>query len=211
MAEAWRLKGEYLENCNCTFLCPCLLGPRNAAGAPAVRPTEGTCDVPLVFSIESGRFGSVSLDGTRAGLAVHTPGPMGEGNWTAGVYVDAQGTVEQRRALEQIFTGRAGGPMGRVAGLVATWLPTRAVPIEFAKQGRRRSAKIAGVLDVEIEGIEGPDGAETWLDNVRHMVARRLAAATATRSTYRDHGLVWDNTGRNGHYAAFEWTGGGDR
>jgi hypothetical protein len=211
MAETWWVKGEYLENCNCTFLCPCLLGPRSAAGAPTARPTEGTCDVPLVFWIESGRFGNVPLDGTRACLAVHTPGPMGEGNWTAGVYVDAQATVEQQRALEAIFAGRAGGGIGVVARLVTTWLPTRVLPIEFAKQGRRRSAKIAGVLDVEIEGIEGRDGSESWLDNVKHLVSSRLAAATATRSSYRDHGFAWDNTGRNGHYAAFEWTGGSAR
>ena len=209
MAEQWRITGEYLENCNCEFLCPCLLGPRNAAGGPIARPTEGTCDVPVVFSIESGRFGGVALDGTHVALAVHTPGPMGEGNWTAGVYVDARATAEQQQALESIFTGRAGGVMGGVARLVSTWLPTRTVPIQFAKEGRRRSAKIPGVLDVEIEGIEGRvGGAEVWLDNVKHFVSGRLAAAKATRSSFKDHGLDWNNTGRNGHYAPFEWTGG---
>ena len=209
MADQWEMKGEYLENCNCEFLCPCLLGPRNAAGAPVARPTDGTCDVPVVFAIATGRFGSVALDGTRVALAVHTPGPMGEGNWTAGLYVDERATPEQRRALESIFTGRAGGVMGGVARLITTWLPTRAVPIEFAKDGRRRSAKIPGVLDVEIEGIEGRDGrSEVWLDNVKHFVSSRLAAARATRSSYQDHGFAWNNTGRNGHYAPFEWSGG---
>jgi len=85
------------------------------------------------------------------------------------------------------------------------------VHIAFERQGRRRSAKIVDMLDVEVEGIEGPDGAESWLDNVRHLVARRLAAAKATRSSYRDHGVAWDNTGRNGHYAPFDWTGASDR
>src|SRR5262249_47943780 len=112
-----------------------------------------------------------------------------------------------QRALEQIFTGRAGGVMARLASLVTTWLPTRAVPIEFTREGRRRSARIPGVLDVEVEGIEGRDGSETWIDNVKHFVSSRLAAAIAGRSSYRDHGYVWDNTGRNAHYAAFEWTG----
>ena len=54
MAERWRIAGEYLENCNCEVLCPCLLGPRSATGALA-RPTEGHCDVPVVFQIRSGR------------------------------------------------------------------------------------------------------------------------------------------------------------
>lgn len=97
--------------------------------------------------------------------------------------------------------------MAGISRLITKWLPTRTVPIEFDKRGRRRSARIPGVLDVEIEGIEGRDGAETWLDNVKHFVATRLAAARATRSSYTDHGLTWNNTGRNGHYSHFEWRG----
>src|SRR2546427_8532336 len=208
MAEPWTIKGEYLENCNCEVLCPCLLGPRNARGGAMARPTEGTCDVPVVFAVERGRFGTVALDGTHAALVVHTPGPMGEGNWTAGVYVDERATADQRRALESIFAGRAGGVMANIAALVTTWLPTRTVAIHFAKQGRKRSARIPGVLDVEIEGIEGRDGSEVWIDKVRHFVSSRLAAARATRSTYTDHGFDWSNVGRNGHYSAFDWSGG---
>jgi hypothetical protein len=207
MAETWQIEGEYLENCNCEFLCPCLLGPRSPAGGPLARPTEGVCDVPVVFAIHTGRFGTVPLDGTHAALVVHTPGPMGEGNWTAGLYLDARATTEQQRALESIFTGRSGGAMAGLARLITKWLPTRVAPITFAKQGRRRSATIPGVLDVEIEGIEGRDGSEAWLDNVKHFVATRLAAARATRSSYTDHGFAWNNTGRNGHYAPFAWRG----
>ena len=206
MADAWRIKGEYLENCNCDVLCPCLLGPRNARGGALARPTQGVCDVPIVFAIDSGRAGDVDLAGTHAALAVHTPGPMGEGHWTAGVYVDERATPVQREALETIFRGRAGGVMAGIAALVTTWLPTRVVPIELVKQGRKRSARIPGILDVEIEGIEGRNGAEVWIDNVRHFAGSRLAAARATRSTYQDHGFRWCHEGLNGHYAAFEWS-----
>src|SRR5207249_3104255 len=71
-----------------------------------------------------------------------------------------------------------------------------------------RSARIGDHLEVEIEGIEGrqPD-TETWIDNVRHPVSTRLAAARAVRMSYRDHGLNWNHTGRNGHYSAFVWSG----
>ena len=207
-APAWRIAGEYLENCNCEVLCPCLLGPRNARGGPAARPTEGHCDVPLVFAIARGRYGDTPLDGTHAALAVFTPGAMGDGDWTVATYVDAGAGVAQQQALEAIFGGRAGGPLARFAPLIGSRLPTRVAPITFGQEGRRRWAAIPGVLDVEVEGIEGvAPGTETWIDNVRHFVARRLAAARATRSAYRDHGFAWANAGRNGHYAAFEWTG----
>ncbi len=207
MAEQWQIRGEYLENCNCEFLCPCVLGPRNAKGAPLARPTEGHCDVPFVFQIQAGEYGRVGLGGTHVALGIFTPGPMGEGNWSVGLYLDERASAEQRVALETIFTGQAGGTMARVATLTGTRLPTRVVPIQFRKDRRHRWASIPGVLDVELEGVEGRDGAECWLDNVKHLVSGRLAAAKAIRSSYRDHGFTWNNTGRNGHYAAFEWSG----
>ncbi|MDX1376986.1 MAG: DUF1326 domain-containing protein [Burkholderiales bacterium] len=208
MADAWWLKGEYLENCNCEVLCPCLLGPRNARGGAMARPTEGHCDVPLVFRIDAGAAGSIALGGTHVALAAYTPGAMGEGNWRVALYLDAAASDAQRAALERIFSGRSGGVMARIAATVGEWLPARVVPIEFGIDGRRRWARIPGVLDVEIEGIQGatPEGA-SWIDNVRHFVSRRLAAARASRGTYEDHGWHWNNAGRNGHYAAFDWQG----
>jgi hypothetical protein len=114
-----------------------------------------------------------------------------------------------RRALEAIFSGQAGGPFGRVSTIVTERLPTRAVAIEFGNERRRRWARIGGgVLDCELEGVEGRQpGTESWIDNVKHPVSPRLAAARATRGAYHDHGWTWDNTGRNGHYSRFEWTG----
>jgi hypothetical protein len=209
MADSWRIEGEYLENCNCEVLCPCLLGPRNAQGGAAARPTEGHCDVPMVFQIARGSYGAVDLGGTHAALAISTPGAMGEGNWTMGVYVDVHASPPQREALEKIFSGRAGGVLGRISALVTHALPTQSASIEFGRSGRKRWAKIGGgILDCELEGIEGrqPDS-ETWIENVKHPVSSRLAAARAVRGIYRDHGFTWNNGGRNGHYSSFIWTG----
>ena len=97
--------------------------------------------------------------------------------------------------------------MGRLEGPVGRHLPTRAVPIRFEAEGRRRSAEIPGVLEITVEGIEGLGGTESWLDNVRHLVSDRLAIAKTIKGLYRDHDLDWDNAGRNGHYASFAWEG----
>ena len=209
MAAQWRLVGEYFENCNCEVLCPCIIGPRNERGGALARPTEGHCDVPFVFHIEQGALGSVRLDGLGAALAVHTPGAMGAGNWSEGLDLDERADPAQRGALETIFRGDAGGPPARLALLVTTRWPTRFVPIQFEKSGRRRRAVIPDLLDIEIEGVQGADRlGEVWLENVAHPVSRRLAVARATRSAYRDHGVTWNNTGRNAHYAPFDWAGG---
>ena len=74
MATAWRLSGDYFENCNCNVVCPCLISP---AAPFTARPTEGVCDLALAFHIDQGSYGDVSLAGLNVALAVYAPGPMG--------------------------------------------------------------------------------------------------------------------------------------
>ena len=71
MAEQvqWQLSGDYFENCSCSVVCPCLV---SAAAPLTSRPTEGVCNVPLIFHIESGRYGDVALDGLNVALAIQT-------------------------------------------------------------------------------------------------------------------------------------------
>src|SRR5215467_3231826 len=71
----WQLSGDYFENCSCTVVCPCLV---STAAPLTSRPTEGVCNVPLIFHIDSGRYGDVALDGLNVALAVQTPGPMAD-------------------------------------------------------------------------------------------------------------------------------------
>ena len=50
MAAQWQLSGDYFENCNCDVVCPCLV----SKNAPlTARPTEGECNVALIFHIDS--------------------------------------------------------------------------------------------------------------------------------------------------------------
>ncbi len=208
MAETWSIRGEYMESCNCEVLCPCLLGKRDERGSALARPTEGHCDVPMLFQIHDGHYGQVRLNGTLVGLAIYTPGPMGLGDWTFALYLDERATPPQREASEKIFSGQSGGAVGRFFGpLIKHRLPNRVVPMELGRDGRKGWARIPGILDVEYEGIEGLDGAASWLDNLRHFVSRRLYTCRSTRSVFRDHGLDWNNAGRNAYYANFEWSG----
>jgi hypothetical protein len=205
----WRLRGEYVENCNCDLFCPCLLGPRDPArGLPLARPSAGHCDLPAVFHIQTGTHDGLALDGLTVAIAFHIPGRMADGDWQAAPYLPAAATPAQRQALEAIFLGRAGGPMARVALVVGAWQAARVVPIAYHAEGRQRRVEIPGVLSLEIEALAGADGAsEIWISNVRHMACRAMAAALGRRGEYRDHGRRWDHAGKNAHYGPFEWAG----
>jgi len=198
--ESWKIQGEYFESCNCELLCPCLLSQAK------VRPTEGHCDVVLAFHIERGSFGKTDLSGLSAVQALTTPGPMAQGGGTGGVYVDSRASAEQRVALEAIFSGQAGGPPSLLAPMIAHQLPTRAAQIEFSASGDTRKLSIAGITEVTVQGVAGRDGTTVWLDNVTHPYSGRLAAARGTTSTYKDHRLSFDNSGRNGHFSPINWS-----
>ena len=150
MATAWRLSGDYFENCSCSVVCPCLISPKPQLTS---KPTQGVCDVPLAFHINNGQYGDVRLDGLNVVVVVHTPGPMGEGNWTAAAYIDERADDKQTEALGAIFTGAAGGPMAVLAPLIATNLGAKKVPIKYQVDGKKRSAEIPGVLQMAVEPL----------------------------------------------------------
>jgi len=122
--------------------------------------------------------------------------------------VDERATPAQRTALEAILSGRSGGPLTRFAPLFATRLETRSVPITLAVEGRKRTLAIPGIAEITVEGIEGAGGKEVWLENVGHFASRWLAAARGLLSRFRDRAFSFENSGRNGHYSAIEWSSG---
>ena len=101
---AWSLEGEYMENCSCDVLCPCIT---SSMAGPA--DTE-RCLVPLAMHIEKGDKDGLSLDGLNAVLVVDAPQVMGEGGWRVAVYLDERADEEQQAALGQILSGEVGGP-----------------------------------------------------------------------------------------------------
>lgn len=201
----WHFSGDYFENCNCSVVCPCLV----SRSAPLTsRPTEGVCDLALIFHIDRGRYGEVALDGLNVALAVHWPGPMVEGNGSVGAYIDQRADDKQAEALGAIFTGAAGGPMASFAPLISKNLGVKKVPITYRVEGKKRSAEIPAILHMTVDPLPTmhPSG-EIW-GSIGHPISPdRLAFAVgASGNTFSDHGMRWDNSGKNGHYAPISWS-----
>jgi hypothetical protein len=196
----WHLSGDYFENCNCSVVCPCLI---SKAAPLTSRPTEGVCDVAAIFHVEKGSYGEVKLDGLNVALAIHTPGPMGDGNWAVGAYIDQRADEKQTEALGAIFTGAAGGPMAAFAPLIAKNLGAKKVPITYRVEGKKRSAEIPGILRMSVDPLPTmhPSG-EMWANSGAPLPIMGCAGTTPARTgiTRRSAGPIIDypRAGRSG-------------
>ena len=203
---AWQIHGEYFENCNCDVVCPCLFSAREPMTS---HPTAGACEVAFVFHIDEGGFGDVSLGGLNVGLVARTPGPMADGNWQVALYLDDQADEVQGEALQAIFTGAAGGVMANLAPLIGEVLGVRRASINWRKDGRRRSIQVDDVMKLAVHAVPSIDPeAEIWATNAHPFAPGGVAMAVGDEgSTFADHGMRWDNSGKNAHYAPINWSG----
>lgn len=196
----WHIQGEYLENCNCEVLCPC-----GIPGSPQL-PTEGHCDMALAFHIEEGNLNGVDLKDLSFVVVMYTPGKMTEPDWTTALYVDERADEEQRAQLGKILSGEIGGPMERFMALTANFLGTKYVPITFETEDRKRTVSIPSVMEFNVEGIVRQGQSEPMrLENWRPWVPSLVMAKATGTNTYTDHNMNWNNTGKNGYYASFQW------
>lgn len=199
----WRIEGEYMETCNCMFLCPCI-GSNLAA-----RPSEGDCKAAIALRIGKGEKDGVKLDGLSFIVLLHSPGAMAEGNMTVGLIVEERASDDQVKAIADIATGAAGGPMAALAPLVGKVAGVEKRPIRFEKDGMKYRVRAGELVDQAIEGVPGParPGEPIYLDNTCHPVSAKLALAKATRSRFDAFGIRWDDASgmRNGHFAPFAW------
>jgi hypothetical protein len=88
-------------------------------------------------------------------------------------------------------------------------LGIKSVPIEFNVEGKRRWLHIKDAVDLEIEGVNGADpGKESCVVNPAFSAVRRsdLVVARSSKYNYSDHGLEWNNSGKNGFYCRFSYS-----
>lgn len=200
---AWNLSGEYLENCNCDVLCPCIT---SSLAGPA---DQDRCYVPLAMHITKGNNNDVSLDDLGAILVVDSPAVMGSGGWRVALYVDERADETQRQALVAIMSGALGGTPAMLAGLIGEQLGVKFVPITFQSHDDTRRVTVPGIMDFEVTGIRAPDASAVMrIMNVFHPMGTDLPIAQSTTGVFNDpdYGWSFDNTGKNGHYRDFAWS-----
>jgi hypothetical protein len=109
----WSIDGDYIIACSCDYGCPCNFN---------ARPTLGFCEGCSLLRINEGEYDGVRLNGLKCGYASKWSGPIYEGDGVVSFYIDADADEQQKNALTQIITGKAGGTL--FPALAATYSRT---------------------------------------------------------------------------------------
>ena len=107
---AYELEGQLLEVCTCDVLCPCWIG-EDPDG-------DGTYDAIVAYHIERGSVDGLDVSGHTFAILNHIPGNVLAGNWKVAIFVDDAASQEQMNALVNVWSGKLGGPVADLAGLV---------------------------------------------------------------------------------------------
>jgi hypothetical protein len=88
-------------------------------------------------------------------------------------------------------------------------LGVKSVPIEFGIDGKRRRLHIKDLLQLEIAGVVGADpNLDSLVVNPAFSAVpgSNLVVAQSSKYAYNDHGMQWDNSGKNGFYCRFSYS-----
>jgi hypothetical protein len=198
---AWRLEGQYMENCSCDVPCPCTVSLDLGAD-------RDRCNAFLVFQVESGEVDGVDVSGLTVAAVGDTPKVMSEGNWRLGVLIDDKASDEQAEKLGAVFGGQLGGPMEALAPLVSEQLGVERVAMEVSHEDGTHRVKVGDEGEVEVQEIV-PFGKENGepvkLSGIFHPAGEEFTVAKATKSNVSAFGIDIAFEGRSGFASPFSW------
>jgi hypothetical protein len=171
----------------------------------------------LAYHIREGAYGDLRLDGLNVLAVGQFDGNIwaGEARLTLGLYIDARADGRQRDALQQVFSGQAGGFMATFAALVGEVRGLEYVPITFAVADDLAywRAEIPGKVVAAAEALSGPTtppGACVQLLNPPGSEVGPGQVATwgkATANQVEAYGFQWNWAGKSSKHIPFDWTG----
>jgi len=203
MVSKWQMSGSLLGECNCDWGCPC------SFDAP---PTNGGCRGVYTWIIDKGAYGDVKLDGLGVALPGTFPGAVHLGHGTQLVLIDGRAPSAQRKALEALGKGDAGGPFAVLASVTERWLPTIVARFDIRLKGIRSVLRVDSgkIYDLALSRIKNPvtgDEEEVYLDKPTGFTAKRSELGMSTVARFNAPGLEFDNSGQYAEFSKFSYAG----
>jgi hypothetical protein len=206
---SWKLTGTYVENCSCAAICPCTWS------GLTLRATGDRCRAVMTYHLKEGEIESVDVSGLIVGVVIDTPPLMSDGNWTAGLLIDAAASEEQAEKLESVFSGKLGGPPAWLVPLVSEWKGVARIPATHDADGREHRVRFGDMVDitVRVEGGRGilrdPAGLVRLVFEGGHhppSSSNTLTVAPTVRSRVSAFGIEFGGSVISGFTTGFAWS-----
>ena len=199
-SSTWWAKGLLFENCSCHLLCPAHVSFKQ-------RCDGDVCVGHWAIHIAQGRFDTLAIDDLNVAVLYQSPAVMYEGDWRERLYIDERADGPQRKALDSIFSGTAGGPWEILAQFVSTRLDTKFVPVHFEETEDVKQMRVPGVFDTTVKAIRGRHDQHAVLSNLYNVI--HGVTHVLSRGRTRCHDDTFDFTTEKTHalYSDFSWTG----
>ena len=200
---SWWAKGLLFENCSCQLVCPGHIHFDQLC-------THDRCLGYWAIRFDDGHFEDTCLEGVNVVIAYDTPQHMIDGDWIQTIIIDESADEAQRRAVEQILTGTAGGPWAKLHPFVGRLLPTRYEPIVIKDEPTSKRVFIRGLLEGVVKHIRGRerDSAVTF-ENAFNQIHNSTQIICRGDTRYDDGTIVVGNSGTHGLYSRFHWKAAG--
>jgi hypothetical protein len=199
MSPTWFARGLIFENCACTLVCPGHMHFSQLC-------THERCKGFWAFRFDEGAFDGVPLAGLKAVIMYDTPQRMIDGGWTQALVIDESASPDQRRALERLLTGQAGGPWQKLASFVTTQLPAEFRRIDLVDEGPTKRVSIGDRLKGFVTQIRGRDRSKPVVfENCFNQIHAPTQVLAQGDTDYDDGVIVVHNTGTHGLWSTFEW------
>ena len=180
-------------------------------------PTYGDCDGVLAYHIKNGQYGELPLDGLNVLSLAYFKGNIWAGatKITISMFFDERANLQQREALQMIFSGRAGGFMAEIANVIGEVRGIEYAPIKFeiADDLSYWSAEIPGKVLAKAEALTGPTtppGKRVQTINPPGSEVGPGGVATWGKSLADEAdamGFKWGRKGRSSKHIPFNWSG----
>jgi len=197
---AYHLEGRLLEVCDCGVLCPCWIGED---------PDNETCQSIAAWHFDKGVVEGVDVGGCTIAAVAHIPGNVLKGNWRAAIYINESASQAQMDALLKVYTGKLGGPVADLVGLIGEVVSVERAPIAFDVHGGSGTIKIGDIAYAELEPYIGPTGGKTTLSDTIFSTVPGAPVFVSKSPRYRAKnaalGIDVDLVGHNALQSTFQF------
>jgi hypothetical protein len=200
---AYELRGQFLEACDCSVMCPCWFDES---------PDENECTGIVAWYVERGKIAGVDVSGLTTVSVSHHGGHRRGGHARVALFVDERADDKQQKALVKAFTGKLGGPLRELAQLTDEVTEVERAKIKFTSDGRSTKLAVGSKVSANMKVLIG----ET--DRVIEVVDSAMAELLGTpaevgkssryRLTLGHHQLDLDVNARSANRGRFAYRSG---